>query len=116
METSISVTLAGEKFRVELLPLGVLRAVSVQVAENLALPEPETAAEKEDRTFKQYVAIVALALATDHPKVTEEALWGMKISFLELNAAYHQVLKFSGFEVGPAKRGKDEAAAASIGA
>jgi hypothetical protein len=40
----------------------------------------------------------------------------MKISFLELNAAYHQVLKFSGFEVGPAKRGKDEAAAASIGA
>lgn len=89
---SITITLEGKPYTVSQLTLGQLRDLSI----GITLPDTSDPQDVIRRSFDRAVAVISAALVGDHPEMTPEALYTMRISRAEMRAANEAVLRFSG--------------------
>jgi hypothetical protein len=89
---SLTITLAGKPYTVSQLTLGQLRDLSIGVT----LPDTTEPQDVVRRSFDRAVAVISAALIGDHPDMTAEVLYTMRITRAEMRAANEAVLRFSG--------------------
>jgi hypothetical protein len=110
----ITITLAGNAYTIQQLTIGQQCDLGVGVV----LPQSEDPQENVRRAFQRNMSIIAAALAEDHPTLTKDALFKMRITPQERIAAVDAILKFAGLvqTVKPGEAAEGEAPAAAAAA
>jgi hypothetical protein len=95
MSDQITITLAGQPFKIAPLQLGQLRSLAV-LQRRAYSDDPGTA---EGEAFDSMVGKIVAALSRTHPEMTAEKIFAMEITFGELIAANKTILESSGLIV-----------------
>jgi hypothetical protein len=98
----ITITLEEKAYKISQLTIG--QQCDLQIG--VVLPTSADPQENVQRAFQRNMAVIAAALSVDHPELTKEKLWSMRISPKERVAAVDAILEFAGLvKPPPAKEG-----------
>ncbi len=106
----ITITLEEKPYKIQQLTIGQQCDLNVGVM----LPTTTDMKESVRLAFEFNLSVIAAALAVDHPEITKEKLYTMRVTPQERVAAVNAILEFAG--LAPAKESKPGEAIAAAAA
>ena|SRR5579859_2186884 len=107
MSDPITITLDGKPYAIQQLTIGQMRDIHIGVV----LPDAVDPQENTRRSWDRAVAIISAALIESDASFTPEAIYKMRFTIKERNAAVSAILKFAGLGTSTEESPQGEAAA-----